>query len=72
MTEFYVKYSNYIDSSIIDEMNSLISKGSTVSSLFDSNMNYRSYSEKYRSFIYNIFKNKDITLLKELKRCNKP
>ena len=37
MTEFYVKYSNYIDSSIIDEMNSLISKGSTVSSLFDSN-----------------------------------
>lgn len=70
MTELYVKYSNYIDSSIIDEMNSLISKGYTVSCLFDSNMSYRSYSEKYRSFINNIFKNKDITLLKELKRCN--
>lgn len=70
MTEFYVKYSNYIDSSLVDEINGYILKDYSIDRIFGCNMYYNSYSEKYKSFIKNIFKNKDIKLLKELKRCN--
>lgn len=70
MTELYVKYSNYIDSSLVDEINGYILKDYSIDRIFGRNMYYNSYSSKYRSFIKNIFKNKDIKLLKELKRCN--
>lgn len=70
MEDLYVKHSNYIDSSLVDEINECVSKGFCIDKLFGRNMYYNSYCRKYKEFIGNIFKNKDIFLLKELKKCN--
>ena len=62
MTEFYVKYSNYIDSSLVDEINGYILKDYSIDRIFGNNMYYNSYSEKYKSFIENIFNNFSVKL----------